>query len=314
MFELHQLRVFAAVVRAGTFSGGAREVGLSQPAVTQQVRKLETAVGGQVFLRSGRTLSLTPLGGLVWRWTDRILGEVALAEREIADAATGDPRVVRVATFGTASSTLASSAIVELHRNNPELWVDLTVERPDRARASLRRGDVDLAITCRYGAGSAPSGDALASDRIEVEHLLDERTFVALAETSEYARRETLAMSDLVNETWLLAVSVPDLHAEITALFHELDRTPKILRAPDDNVAFQAFVAQGLGITLVPALAIEAHLETGLALRTIPGLPVRHVEVEFHPAGLRDRQVTAMLQALRAVAVKLAPRLGPPTS
>lgn len=314
MFDLHQLRVFAAVVRVGTFSGAARELGLSQPAVTQQVRKLETSMGGRLFLRSGRTLSLSPLGELVWRWTDRILGEVTLAEREIGNAASGDTRVVRVATFGTASSTLASSAIVELHRHNPELWVDLTVERPDRARASLRRGDVDLAITCRYGAARPPSGDALASDRIEVEHLLDERTFVALAETSEHARRESLTMSDLVDETWLLAVSVPDLHAEITALFHKLDRTPKILRAPDDNVAFQAFVAQGLGITLVPALAVEAHLEAGLALRTLAGLPVRHVEVEFHPAGLRDRQVTAMLDALRAVAVKLAPRLSPPLS
>ena len=106
MIDSRQLEMFQQVIDAGSFSAAARVLHCSQPAISQQMRTLERAMGGPLFIRVGRTLALTEAGKVLARHSSTILADLAVAKLQVQAISALDLGTVRICAFPSANSSL----------------------------------------------------------------------------------------------------------------------------------------------------------------------------------------------------------------
>jgi DNA-binding transcriptional LysR family regulator len=179
---------------------------------------------------------------------------------------------VRVASFPSAGATVMPKAIACFRERHPAVEVSLQPAEPDDGIALLRAGEVDLALTIE------PTFQPPCHDGLERTHLLDDPMYVALPLTHPLAHKAGLALDDLVDDAWILGstTSCPDasifLRACQTAGFE-----PRIAFHSDDYFAIQGFVAAGVGVSLIPDLALVS-VRDDIAIRSLgTHPPVRRV-------------------------------------
>src|SRR5215813_6796868 len=150
VIDTRQLEMFQQVVDSGSFSGAARALHCSQPAISQQMRALERAVGGPLFLRVGRTLQLTEAGKALARHSQAILGDLAVAHRQVQAVSALDVGTVRVCAFPSANATLVPQAAALLRASSPRVRLELDEAEPPESFGRLRRAECDIAIAFHY--------------------------------------------------------------------------------------------------------------------------------------------------------------------
>lgn len=133
MIEARHLRVLRAVSTAGSFSAAARALGCTQPAVSQQMKALESSAGTTLLIRTGREMRLTQAGEALVRHASGILAGLTAAEEEVAAIAGLRAGRVRLVSFPSGSSTLVPGALAALRADHPGTRVSL-VEAEPRAR------------------------------------------------------------------------------------------------------------------------------------------------------------------------------------
>ncbi|MGH3348991.1 MAG: LysR family transcriptional regulator, partial [Nocardioides sp.] len=151
--------VFRAVARAGSLSGAARDLGWTQPAVSQQLQRLEREVGSPLLVRSTRGVTLTEAGRLLLQRADTVAGALHMAAEELASLADLRGGRVRLVAFPSASATLAPAALKELASDHPGVEVALVEAEPPEAWAAVRAGEADLALVFGYDGPPPDDGD-----------------------------------------------------------------------------------------------------------------------------------------------------------
>jgi DNA-binding transcriptional LysR family regulator len=300
MLDPRQLLLLQAVARSGSYSAAARELGYTQPAITYQMRQLERAAGVVLAVRIGRHMRLTPAGETLLAHTDRILAAMRAAEHELASIAGVPSGVVRLTAFPSSCATIVPRALAEIERAHPAMAVELSQAEVLDARDAVRAGTADLAVCYRIGSSdvqplSAPGEDAgldFVWQPLTVEHFK-----VLLPAGHALAHRKVLSVADLADENWILAST---LFAEILAnAAREAGFVPRHVVVADDYVAMQAMVANGLGIALLPELALAAHRNPHVVDIGLRGWPERHIGVELWPDMLRLPAIDAVITALQ---------------
>lgn len=185
MIEARHLRVLRAVAATGSFSAAARELGCTQPAVSQQMKALEASAGTTLLIRTGREMRLTQAGEALVRHAAGILAGLTAAEEEVAAIAGLRAGRVRLVSFPSGSSTLVPSALAALRAAHPGTRVSLVEAEPPRSVEMLREGDCDVALAFRYDGASA----AEEWDDLVVRPLLADRLVGLVPEGTGSPRR-----------------------------------------------------------------------------------------------------------------------------
>lgn len=197
MIEARHLRVLRAVATTGSFSAAARELGCTQPAVSQQMKALESSAGTPLLIRTGREMRLTEAGEALVRHASGILAGLTAAEEEVAAIAGLRAGRVRLVSFPSGSSTLVPGALAALRAAHPGTQVSLVEAEPPRSVEMLRDGDCDIALAFRYGA----TGDEW--EDLVVRPLLTDRLIGLLPEGHRLAGAETVGIGELAEESWI---------------------------------------------------------------------------------------------------------------
>ncbi len=298
MFDLSQLRLLQEVGRTGSYSAAGRELGYTQPAVTYQMRNLERQVGAPLAVRLGRTMRLTSAGEALLEHADRITAQVRAAEHEMAALVGQHTGVVRLAAFPSSCATLVPRAIMALSRLLPQVDVRLLQAEPPRAQQLVRSGEADLALCYWFGSSDSPSADqAVARSPLERIHVLTEEVSLVLPVAHPAAHHKLIALEQLANDTFIIAGATFQDMLQRSA--KEAGFTPKITMVADDYVVMQALVGHGLGITLIPNLALTAHRDERVIPRSLKGWPQRHIDVELWSDSLRVHAVRTLTDLLR---------------
>jgi DNA-binding transcriptional LysR family regulator len=304
MLEPAQLRLLQVVARTGSYSAAARELGYTQPAITYQMRSLEKSAGSVLTVRRGRTMALTPAGELLLAHADKILVAIREAENELAAAAGVPTGKLRLAAFPSSCASLVPQAMVTMRRRNPDVHIELVqVDRPE-SRDQVRGGEVDLALTYHFGrcvhrTGESEVDGADGGGLVRVPVAVDRMRLILPADHA-VAHRNVVGVEELAGATWIIAGSrFHDLLDEAAAPF---GFSPKVMRVADDYVTMQSLVAHGLGVALVPNLALTAHRNPRIVPRTLRDWPERHIEVELWPDMLAVDAVRTMIDHLVAAA------------
>ncbi|MCL6281779.1 LysR family transcriptional regulator [Streptomyces albidoflavus] len=289
MIEARHLRVLRAVAASGSFSAAARELGCTQPAVSQQMKALESSAGTPLLIRTGREMRLTQAGEALTRHAAGILAGLTAAEEEVAAIAGLRAGRVRLVSFPSGSSSLVPAALAALRAAHPGTRVSLEEAEPPRSAELLRAGDCDIALAFRYAGATAPD----EWDDLVVRPLLADRLVGLVPEGHRLADAASAGIGELAADPWI--AGCPRCRRQLVEVCETEGFTPRIDFATDDYPAVLGLVAAGLGVAVLPALALESLRPKGV--RTIAVEPA--VEREIVALTLPDlAQVPAVAATL----------------
>ncbi|WP_040711008.1 LysR family transcriptional regulator [Nocardiopsis potens] len=274
MFDSRHLRTFRAVVDEGSFSAAARELGYTQPAVSQQMRALERAAGTPLFTRVGRVLKPTDAGHMLFRHAVDILSSLSAAEEQIATVRRLRSGRVRLCTFPSAGATIIPAAVARLAEEHPGIRVELVETEPPDSLCALRRGECDVTLAFDYRPGPAEPPEEPADDLVAVP-LLDDRVVVVLPRDHPLRRRHRVHLADLAEERWIAGCS--RCRGHFVRACADAGFEPDIAFTTDDNLAVQSLVAAGAGVAFMPGLVLSCLRHPGVAGRPVE--PAAHRRV-----------------------------------
>ena len=289
----------------GSFSAAAESLAYTQSAVSQQIAALEREAGTVLVERRARGVHLTDAGRALVAHADVILARLADAEAELEAIAGIRGGRLRLVSFPTAGATIAPLAIARFRERHPGVEVTLAPREPDEGLDCLKTGECDIALTVE--AGFAP----IADPAIERHPLLEDPMYLCVSACHRVARKARIRMADLAEESWILGTTgvCPDgvvLERACQAAGFE----PRVAFQSDDYYAIQGFVAAGVGVCLIPDLALVA-VRDDVVIRCLEGrTPVRHVLAATLAGGYLSPAAAAMLDILREVGAEWAAQQG----
>ena len=331
--------MLVAVARHGSVTAAAHALNYAQPSVSHHLARLEAETGTKLVQRAGRGIRLTDAGRLLAERAVEVIGRLDAAENELAVFSGLRAGRLRLAAFPSALGTIVPAAAAILHERHPSVDLRLTEAEPPEAVRMLRAGYVDVALIFRHEAadggrrvsgtaagrrggrqdkaarrqaGRRPDDDpAQAADRDDLREqvLLSEAVHLIMPDTAVCGGEPPLAPA--VTELWPADLARLSEHRWIAGCDrcreHLLQQcasagfTPRIAFTTDDFVAAQALVTAGLGVTLLPDLALRAARNPGVRTARLRGtrrcvVAVRYGEPPDPPA------TAVLLDALRLAA------------
>ncbi|MFE7767227.1 LysR family transcriptional regulator [Streptomyces sp. NPDC057438] len=298
MIDVQRLRILRAVAEHGSFNQAAAALRLTPSAVSQQVAALERGLGAQVVARSTRGVTLTQAGHIMVGAAESVAAELAHAQQQVAALATGRTQL-SVATFTSGGRLLLPAALTQLMAAHPRTVLHVREGEPEDTLPLVRQGAVDLALAYHFD-GPLPVGPSPGSS-LEWTPLLEDPLHVVLPPGHRLADHDALDLADLAAEPWVLGCMKTEAYLRRFAERAGFD--PEIRGTTTDYFFARSLVAAGMGISLIPSIALAPGIP-GLSTVPIksPG-PIRYIGVAT--IGGRNRpHVTTLIHALRRQAMQ----------
>ncbi|GAA2226574.1 LysR family transcriptional regulator [Herbiconiux moechotypicola] len=292
------LRVVAAIAEYGSITRAATVLGYSQPALSQQLKRVESRLGMPLVTRAGRGIRLTDAGEVVARHAASVLPALDAAAGELADLAGLRSGSVRLAAFPSASSTLVPRLLGAMAAEHPGVRFSYLEGEPPEAVSGVRDGLLDVAIAFRHPADRNDPFEASA-EGLAVHPLLRDAVLL-LAPTAHpaLATGGPVDLRRLRTDKWI--AGCPRCRGHLLDSCARAGFAPAIAFETDNAVAVKSMVAAGLGVALLPELAVSASpLPDGVAARPTAAGDHRLVVAVTRPGA--DR-IPAIAETLRLLA------------
>src|ERR1022692_274164 len=301
MLNVARLRVLVEVARLGSFSGAADALSYTQSAVSQQVATLEAETGMTLLERHARGVRVTAAGAALVEHAEGILARLEAAEDELSALAGLRAGRLRMASFPTAGATLMPLAIATFSSTYPEIELTLAEGEPEEITPRLHAGEFDLALLFEFN-------EPASVDRLTRVELLEDPMYLALPREHPLAEKSALRLGDLRGEAWVQPSRLSPCARHVVRSCHAAGFEPNVSFESDDYQTVQGLVAAGVGVALIPKLALSGGRDD-IAIRALsPASPVREVTVAT-PEGTR---LTAAAAAMRQILADVAGRfIGP---
>ncbi len=300
--ELHQLRCFSAIVRAGSFTRAAEQLGITQPSLSQQIRKLEKQVGSPLFERLGRSIRLTTYGEALRQPAAEIMQQVAEAKSSLDNLQEGVRGKLRVGVIPTIMPYFIAPRIGEFLNRFPKVDLQLIEDTTPRLVEQLQAGDLDLAL----------SALPVRNPDIVCSELAREPLFLAVAAQHPLAGESAVDLQNLRNERLLLLKEGHCLREDVLMTCTRAKAELRSIFETDQLASIFQLVRAGFGVTVIPAMA-SSH-SAGCKLVPLQGNSFRRIgylRAKRHFVSRAMREFAAWLRTLVPHSpVKVAKRLG----
>ena len=292
MLDVRRLKVLREVAVRGSFSAAAEALAFTQPAVSRQIATLEAEAGTPLVERGARGIRLTAAGELLVSHAEAILDRLTLAERELEAMAGLDGGRLRIGAFASVNATLIPLALAAFDERYPRVCLSLVEARSRQLAEKLCAGELDLAVV------SDSDGDL--GDEIQLEPLMEDPVYVALARTHPLASKPDLTIADLRDEVWIERRGNPVAKALADAAA-EAGFEPRVAFFESQWLGKQGLVAAGVGITLMPSVALDTVHENIVPRSLGPDGPRRRLSIATHAGHPRAPGVAPMIEVLHTV-------------
>ncbi len=282
---IRQLRALAAVQSTGSVTAAANWLNLTQPAVTLQLRNLQSLAGLPLIQRTGEGMRLTDAGREVLAMTERIEAALLDCEQSLEMIAGRTGGRVSIGAVSTAKY-FVPFAIGAFSKRYPKIEIVLRIGNRGDIREALRGYDLDIAVM-----GQPPADIAVEM------RLLGQHPHVVVAAADHWlAQDEGLAAVDLTYETFITRERGSGTRMLMEQFFQATDLQPKIGMEMESNETIKQAVIAGLGVAFISLHTVARELQDGrLVTLDIAGLPVMR---QWYAVRRRDKELLPPAQAM----------------
>jgi len=272
MLHLGRLKVLSEVIARGSFSAAADALSYTQSAVSQAVARLEAETGTELVVRDPRGVRATAAGATLVEHSEAIFSQIEAAEADLAAVLGLRGGRLRVASFPSAGATLMPLAVAAFRERHPQVGLTLAEGEPDEIAARLRAGEFDLALLFEFsGARERPSAG------LSTAELLEDPMHVALPGEHPLAAKPALTLADLREEQWVQTSSSSACARHVVRSCLAAGFEPQVSFESDDYETVQGLVAAGVGVALIPRLALTRVHPEIIVRALAPHSPARKV-------------------------------------
>jgi LysR family transcriptional activator of glutamate synthase operon len=249
--DLRQLRSLVALAEEGHFTRAAARMHVAQPALSQQIRRLEDELGLPLVDRTTRRVALTDAGALLVDRARRALAEVDAARAELADLAGVRAGHLVIGAMQSLGPFDLSLLLAAFHGRYPEVELTVQEEVSDALLAMVRADAVDLAfISLTEHPGRTD---------LDTRPLLTEPLVVLVAPGHRLAGRKALRMADLAQERFIAFREGAGLRRIVVAAAHAAGYEPQVAFETNEVERARALASRGLGVTVIPESDAHRH-------------------------------------------------------
>lgn len=270
--ELRRLRYFVAVAEELHFRRAADRLHLAQPALSQQVRKLEVEIGVDLFHRSRRGVALTPAGSVFLGEAQRLLRHADEAARTARNARAGTAGRVRIGHLADAVPPILLRAIAGFAARNPGVEVVPETVASRRGVEDVRSGRLDVAVI----------GLPAPLDGLTVTPLGAEGTIAAIADRHLLSGRPAIPLETLVDTPLVMLprATNPAFYDSVLGGCRTAGISPQLIDVSEPQVEHVLLlVASGVGVALLPASTAERYSTVGVSFRAVTPSPTTELAV-----------------------------------
>lgn len=295
MFDIARLRLLRELSHRGTMTAVAAACRLTPSAVSQQIATLENEAGIALIEPTGRRVKLTAAGLRLVAHAETILHAVEAARLDMGSVSLQPSGTLDLGCFGTFAKARVLPAMVRARRRNPDLNIVLHELEPEDAVDAVRVGRCDAAIV--YSHSLVPR----AIDRsFDVLPLQEEPILLAL-HASHQALPATVDLAGLAECEWIggsRGAGGYELTSRACAL---AGFAPRITHSVDDYELLLRMVSAGLGVSFIPAVALELYPDTGVIIRVAAGPALRRrIDIVTRPAVASAPAFTSFVAELQS--------------
>jgi DNA-binding transcriptional LysR family regulator len=259
--ELRHLRYFTVLARELHFGRAAGRLGIAQPPLSQQIRRLEEVLGTRLLERTSRRVQLTDAGRAFQAEAERVLAGLDNAVEAARRAGRGESGDLCVAFAATVMFMALPAMIREFRSRFPRVHLDLREMPTGPQLEALRDGNIDIGFV------REPRPDPV----LEILTVMREPLRIAVNRSHPLAARPTLAVRDLAEEPFVLfpADLAPGLHAQVMGLCRSAGFSPRVVEESRELYTSVSLVEAGVGVSILPA-SVEKLGWRGVRYRPIP--------------------------------------------
>ncbi len=286
--SVKQLRAFVAVAETGSFAQACEQLNISQPALSMAVKNLEEEVGGSLFLRSTRSLSLSPEGSAFLPTAQRLLRDWSDALTDLQRLYSLQQGKLTIAAMPSFASTRLPAVLATYRQQFPNIDIAVRDIVMEELIEAVRAGRVEL------GVAFEPDD----SEGLEFEALFTDRFVAVLPEAHPLLARSRLRIKDLLGDTVITLNRGSSTRRWTEDAFARESLSPPAIFEAFQLTTVGAMVAAGLGVALVPALCEEQMHQLGARCKPISG---RCIERRVGIIRRRRQQLSSAAVAMRAL-------------
>jgi DNA-binding transcriptional LysR family regulator len=289
---LAHLESFVEVARSGNVSRAAQALFLTQPAVTARLKSLESDLGAELFVRSARGMKLTDAGRAFLPYAQRTLGLVSEGRQVIADLREGATGELVIGAAPAVSTYLLPTILKTFRATHPNVRLGVRTGHTEEVLEMVLRQEVNIGI-----------GRPVRHPEVELIPVFEDELLLVVSRRHPFAARTKVRMDELASDRLILFDRASSYHELTSALFREAGVVPASVLELDNVEAAKKMVQQGLGVALLPRMALEAELRSRSLrpVRLIGAQPVRRpiVALRRRDAGEPIGPVAGFLETLR---------------
>jgi DNA-binding transcriptional LysR family regulator len=302
MLDVKQLRVLKAVAEHGSFSAAADALSYTQPAISQQIAALEKSARATLVDRTSRGVRLTDAGRALVDHADVVLARLAAAEAELDAIAGVRGGRVRIAAFSTAGASVLPPALALFEQRHPEVELTFLERDPEDAIQMLRAAELEVAVVFEFHDLSPAEWERIYTG-VELHPLIDDPMFLALPHGHALAHKPRVRLQDTCDETWIQDGDPRNACGRLQrAACAAAGFEPTVGFQSDDYNVIQGLVAAGVGVALLPSLAL-ANMREDIVVRSLGrSAPMRKICAATLAGRYRSPATEAMLAILQEVA------------
>jgi DNA-binding transcriptional LysR family regulator len=272
MLNLSRLQVLCEVIGRGSFSAAAEALSYTQSAVSQSIARLEAETGTTLVVRDRRGVRPTAAGTTLVEHAEAIFAQVEAAEADLAAVLGVRAGRLRVASFPSAGATLMPLAVATFRERHPDVALTLAEGEPEEIAPRLRAGEFDLALLFEFPGARERPGTGLRSTT-----LLEDAMHVAMPADHPLAAKQSLTLADLRDEQWVQTSASSPCARHVVRSCLAAGFEPYVTFESDDYETIQGLVAAGVGVALIPRLALTRVHPEIVVRELAPRSPARKV-------------------------------------
>ncbi len=285
--------MLAALDRLGTIAAVADHLHLTAPGISMQLRSLEREIGLPLTERRGRRLVLTPAGRRLASHAHDVLNRLTLAEHELDALRRGESGSYSVAAFPSAARTIVAELWGELASAGEGPVLRLTTLEPEAALAAVAKGGADLAVVHSYSNVPRDIPDAVITTP-----LMTEPVWIAIR-ADDPAVNERIDLADLHGNSWVAPATDLTCFTMMERACGIAGFRPRVVAESSDFDVLLALVSAGVGVALVPDLAVASLPEN--VILVAPAAPIaRHVHCARRASQSTDPGLNGLIRRLEA--------------